>query len=71
MLVGIDTSKIKQVTRCLIPRESLPESPPPAPAPRKSKRKQPRFDVRGHLHRILGVDLTALSVMGGAVGVGV
>jgi hypothetical protein len=63
MLVDIDTSKIKQVARCLIPRESRPESPPRGPAPRKPERNQPRFDVRGHLHRILGVDLTALPGM--------
>lgn len=37
----------------------------PAPAPvgrqrKKPERNQPQFDLRSHLHRILGVDLTAL-----------
>jgi transposase len=37
--------------------------PPPAPVGRQRKkpeRNQPQFDLRTHLHRILGVDLTAL-----------
>lgn len=36
--------------------------PQPAPRPRQSKRKrnQPGFEVRGALHRITGVDLTAI-----------
>ncbi len=40
--------------------ESRTQEPPPAARARKPERNQPRFDVRGHLHRILGVDLTAL-----------
>jgi hypothetical protein len=40
-------------------RAIRPESPPPGPAPRKPERNQPRIDVRSHIRRILGVDLTA------------
>lgn len=35
----------------------------PTPAPRRKhspERNQPHFDLRGHLHRILGLDLTAI-----------
>lgn len=40
--------------------ESRTSEPVPGPAARKPERNQPRFDVRSHLHRILGVDLTAI-----------
>jgi transposase len=56
--VGIEPAKIKQVVTCLVRGKSGTWSPPPGPAPRKPERNQPRIDVRGHLHRILGVDLT-------------
>ena len=44
---------------CAEPRT---RQPPPAPRPRQSKRQrnQPGFEVRGALHRMTGVDLTAL-----------
>jgi transposase len=42
--------------------EPRARQPQPAPRPRQSKRKrnQPGFEVRGALHRMTGVDLTAL-----------
>jgi transposase len=57
--VGIEPAKIEQVVTCLVRSKSGTWSSPPGPAPRKPERNQPRFDVRGHLRRILGVDLTA------------
>ncbi len=53
----------KEIEAHLSGIESRTELPPPGPAARKPERNQPRFDVRGHLHRILGVDLTALPGM--------
>jgi transposase len=53
----------REIERHLGAMESSTEEPPPGPKPRKAERNQPRFDVRGHLHRIPGVDLTALPGM--------
>jgi transposase len=36
------------------------EALPPVSRPRKRTRNRPRFDVRGTLHRVTGVDLTAI-----------
>lgn len=36
------------------------EALPPLTRPRKRTRNRPRFDVRGALHRLTGVDLTAI-----------
>jgi transposase len=53
----------RQIERHLGTMESKTTEPTPAPVGRQRKkpeRHQPQFDLRGHLHRILGVDLTAL-----------
>jgi transposase len=39
---------------------SAREALPPVARPRKRTRNRPRFDVRGALHRMTGVDLTAM-----------
>jgi transposase len=39
---------------------SASEALPPVARPRKRTRNRPRFDVRGALHRMTGVDLTAI-----------
>jgi len=53
----------REIERQLGTLESKTTAPAPAPVGRqrqKPERNQPQFDLRGHLHRILGVDLTAL-----------
>jgi transposase len=53
----------REIERHLATFESKTSEPTPAPIGRQRKkpeRNQPQFDLRGHLHRILGVDLTAL-----------
>jgi len=53
----------RAIERHLGSMESKTSQPTPAPVGRQRKnpeRHQPQFDLRGHLHRILGVDLTAL-----------
>lgn len=53
----------RQIERHLGTMEGRTTAPTPPPVGRqrqKPERHQPQFDLRGHLHRILGVDLTAL-----------
>ncbi len=53
----------REIERHLATFESKTSEPAPAPIGRQRKkpeRNQPQFDLRSHLHRILGVDLTAL-----------
>jgi transposase len=53
----------RQIERQLNAFESKTREPAPVPVGRQRKkpeRNQPQFDLRSHLHRILGVDLTAL-----------
>lgn len=53
----------REIERHLATFEAKTTEPVPAPVGRQRKkpeRNQPQFDLRGHLHRILGVDLTAL-----------
>jgi transposase len=53
----------REIERHLATFESKTSEPAPAPVGRQRKkpeRNQPQFDLRSHLHRILGVDLTAL-----------
>jgi transposase len=53
----------REIERHLATFESKTSAPVPAPVGRQRKkpeRNQPQFDLRSHLHRILGVDLTAL-----------
>lgn len=53
----------QQIERHLATLQSKTSEPTPAPVGRQRKkpeRNQPHFDLRSHLHRILGVDLTAL-----------
>jgi transposase len=53
----------REIEKHLATFESKTSAPAPAPVGRQCKkpdRNQPQFDLRSHLHRILGVDLTAL-----------
>ena len=53
----------REIERHLATFAAKTNAPTPAPVGRQRKkpeRNQPQFDLRGHLHRILGVDLTAL-----------
>ena len=53
----------RQIDQHLATFQSKTQEPAPAPVGRQRKkpeRNQPQFDLRSHLHRILGVDLTAL-----------
>jgi transposase len=53
----------REIEKHLATFESKTSAPAPAPVGRQRKqpeRNQPQFDLRSHLHRILGVDLTAL-----------
>lgn len=53
----------REIERHLATFDAKTTLPTPAPVGRQRKkpeRNQPQFDLRGHLHRILGVDLTAL-----------
>lgn len=53
----------REIERHLATFDAKTTAPTPAPVGRQRKkpeRNQPQFDLRGHLHRILGVDLTAL-----------
>ena len=53
----------REIEQHLATFESKTSEPTPAPVGRQRKkpeRNQPQFDLRSHLHRILGVDLTAL-----------
>ena len=57
----------QQIEQHLASFETKATSPLPAPVGRQRKqpeRNQPQFDLRSHLHRILGLDLTALPGLG-------
>jgi transposase len=47
-----------------LPTQALTEQLQPPNAPRKRQQNQPNFDLRYHLHRISGVDFTAIDGMG-------
>jgi len=55
-----------EIERTLAAFSAATDEPPPPVAKTKKKpeRHQPDFDLRGHLHRILGVDLTQIDGIG-------
>ena len=57
-LIGACDAQIEKDLARLETKTSAHPLPPPATSHRKAQRNEPRFDARGELHRLCGVDLT-------------
>jgi transposase len=56
--------QIEQHLQSFHSKTSAPVPSPARPKRKSPERNQPKFDLRSHLHRILGLDLTAIPGMG-------